>query len=61
MGLGAKTKFSAPWSNLSFLGSKFTVLKKVLLIVLGLFGASRSDSTVRAYIVKEIFVAPTPY
>ena len=41
---GQKTSLVPPWSNLSSFGSKFTVLKKVLVIVLGLFVAPRSDS-----------------
>jgi len=32
------------WSNLSSFESKFTVLKKVLVILLGLFGTSSSNS-----------------
>jgi len=50
-GAGAKNKFGAPvvepappWSNLSSFESKFTVLKKVLVTLMGLFGASRSNS-----------------
>jgi len=58
MAPGAKNKFGAPpveqvphgrslaplWSNLSFFKGKFTVLKKVLVTLLGLFGASNSNS-----------------
>ena len=44
MAPGATNKFGAQWSNLSSFGSKFTVLKKVLVTLLGLFGASRSNS-----------------
>jgi len=39
-----KNKFGAPWSNLSSFESKFTVLKKVIATLLGLFGGSRSNS-----------------
>jgi len=58
MALGAKDKFGAPlvepaphgrslaplWWNLSSFESKFAVLNKVLVTLLGLFGDSRSDS-----------------
>jgi len=58
MAPGVKDKFGAPlvepaprgrslaplWSNLSSFEGKFTVLKKVLVTLLGLFGASSSNS-----------------
>jgi len=39
MSPGARSKFGAPCWNLSSFGSKFTLLKKVLVILLGLSGA----------------------
>jgi len=41
MATGARNKLGTPFSNLSSFGSKFTVLKKVLVTLLGLFGAPR--------------------
>jgi len=41
---GARSKIGAPMSNLRLFGSKGTVLKKVLVTLLGLFGAHRSHS-----------------
>ena len=35
----ARSKFGAPCSNLRFFGTKCTVLKKLLVTLLGLFGA----------------------
>jgi len=43
MAPGAKTSLAPPWWNLSSFESKFAVLRKVLLVLLGLFGGSRSD------------------
>jgi len=39
MGPGQKTRLAPPSSNLGFSGSKCTVLKKKLAILLGIFGA----------------------
>jgi len=39
MSPGARSKFGAPCWDLSSFGSKFTLLKKVLVILLGLSGA----------------------
>jgi len=45
MAPGARSKFSAPKFEFEvFIGSKCIVLKKVLVTLLGLFGAPRSDS-----------------
>jgi len=41
---GQEASLAPPCSNLMSFGSKCTVLKKVLLTLLGHFGASRSDS-----------------
>ena len=43
-GPGQEASLAPPCSNLRCLGSKCIVLKKVLVTLLGLFGASRSDS-----------------
>jgi len=44
-GAGTISKFGAPMFEPEVLiGSKYTVLKKVLVTLLGLFGAPRSDS-----------------
>ena len=45
MAPGARSKFGAPCSNLRSFGSKYTLLKKVLVTLLGLFGALRSHSS----------------
>ena len=42
---GQETSLAPPFSNLRPFGSKCTVLKKVLVTLLGLFSAPRSDST----------------
>jgi len=47
---GAKSKFGAPCSNMRSFGSKSTVMKKVLVTLLGLFGASHSHSATPAVI-----------
>jgi len=44
MSPGAKTNSAPLWSNLSSFEGKFTVLKKVLVTLFGLFGASSSNS-----------------
>jgi len=41
---GKETSLAHPCSNLRSFGRKCIVLKKVLATMLGLFGASRSDS-----------------
>ena len=41
MAPGARSKFGAPCSNLRSFGSKCTLLKKVLVTLLGLFGVPR--------------------
>jgi len=43
MAPGARSKLGAPCSNLRSFGSKCAVLKKVLVTLLGFFGAPGSD------------------
>jgi len=47
MALGSRNKLVAPMFETEVFGSKCTVLKKVLVTLLGLFGARRSDSATR--------------
>jgi len=42
--LGQEASLAPPFSNLRSFGSKCTVLKQVLVTLLGLFGAPCSDS-----------------
>jgi len=44
MAPGARSKFGAPMFEPEVFGSKCTVLRKVLVTLLGLFGAPHSDS-----------------
>ena len=50
MAPGARSKFGAPCSKLRSFGSKCTVLKKVLVVFLELFGVPHSHSTPPAVI-----------
>jgi len=55
-----KTNLAPPWSNLSSFEGKFTVLKNVLVTLLGLFGASSSDSAPPQWIGGRGIVPPLP-
>jgi len=58
MAPGARSKFGSPSSNLTSFGSKYTLLKKVVVTLLGLFGALRNHSALPAVIWRPGICAP---
>jgi len=61
---GQEPSLAPPCSNLRSFGSKYTLLKKVLATLTGLFGAPHSDSAPRSYSAsgefRSLFPLVTP-